>query len=61
MLISALIEVREVPRSTGRVLVHGNPFSIVIIVSSNYDELPVSPVYSTAISESLQVMKDVNI
>ena len=52
MIISALIEAGEVRRSTRRVLVHGNPFSIVIIVSSNYDELPVSRVYSTAISES---------
>ena len=52
MIISALIEAGEVRRSTRRVLVHGNPFSIVIIVSSNYDELPVSRVYSTAMSES---------
>ena len=43
------------------VLVHGNPFFIVLPISSSNDELPVSTVYSTALSELLQVTRDINI
>ena len=63
MLVSALIKVGEVPRriiSFG-VLVHGNPLLIVLPPSSNYDERPITRVYSTAAAESLPVMSDVNI
>ena len=60
--MSALIEVGEFPRRYAmRVLVHSNPFFYVGPNSSNYDERPVSSVYSTAFPESLRVMRDVNI
>ena len=44
-----------------RVLVHGNPFSNVLPLSSNYDKRPVSSVNSTALTESLRVVMDDNI